>query len=229
MRHLITGILLSLCLTATAQNRSISILGDSYSTFKGFVEPDTNALWYPQERETSNNVQHVEQTWWHILLSDHGLRLCKNNSFSGSTISTTGYQKEDYTSRAFITRMQNLGSPDIILIFGATNDSWAGSPIGDYKYEKWTKGDLKQFRPAMAYMLDYITKRYVNVDIHFILNSELKDSINESARTICSHYGVDIIELHDIDKQSGHPSIQGMKSIAKQVAERLGLNSYTKQ
>lgn len=228
MKHSFLAIILSLCLSnATAQEhlRSISILGDSYSTYKNYVEPDTNALWYPQERPASNDVQAVEQTWWHLLLSDYGLRLCRNNSFSGSTISTTGYNKEDYTSRAFITRMPNLGSPDMILIFGATNDSWAGSPIGDYKYGGWTKEDLKQFRPAMAYMLNYMTRRYVNVKICFILNSELKDSINESVRTICSHYGVDLIELHDIDKQSGHPSIQGMQSIAQQVAKHLGLNT----
>lgn len=210
---------------ASAQTplRSISILGDSYSTYQDYLQPDSNETWYPTQQVAQNNVRSVEQTWWHMLLTDYGMQLCKNNSYSGSTICTTGYRKADYTPRAFTTRMKDLGCPDMILIFGATNDSWAGSPIGEYKYGNWTKDDLKQFRPAMAYMLDYMKKRYVNVKICFILNSELKDVINESARTICRYYDVDIIELHDIDKQAGHPSIAGMKSIANQVASYLQL------
>lgn len=227
MKKLITlSIILLLCvcsLPAQTYRRSVSILGDSYSTFRSYLEPDTNEVWYPQETAARNDVQRVEQTWWHLLLKDYGLRLCKNNSYSGSTVSTTGYRKEDYTQRAFITRMDNLGCPDLILIFGATNDSWAGSPVGEYKYADWTKEDLKQFRPAMAYMLDYMTRRYVNVDICFILNSELKDTIDESVRTLCAHYGVDLLELHDIDKQAGHPSVEGMKAIAEQVARHLKL------
>ncbi|MCR4582279.1 MAG: SGNH/GDSL hydrolase family protein, partial [Prevotella sp.] len=54
-------------------------------------------------------------------------------------------------------------------------------------------------------------------DIYFLLNSELSAEINESAKTICSHYGVTCIELHDIDKISGHPSVKGMRAIADQV------------
>ena len=27
--------------------KSVSILGDSYSTFEGYVQPDTNFVWYP--------------------------------------------------------------------------------------------------------------------------------------------------------------------------------------
>ena len=39
--------------------------------------------------------------------------------------------------------------------------------------------------------------------------------------TICRHYGVECLDLHDIDKQRGHPSQKGMKAIAKQVLKRL--------
>ena len=30
-----------------AMAQKVSVLGDSYSTFKGYVTPDTNELWYP--------------------------------------------------------------------------------------------------------------------------------------------------------------------------------------
>ena len=34
-----------------------------------------------------------------------------------------------------------------------------------------------------------------------------------------SHYNIDCIELHDIDKKSGHPSIKGMEQISEQIKE----------
>ena len=50
-----------------------------------------------------------------------------------------------------------------------------------------------------------------------LLNSELKEEVNASVREICKHYGVKLVELHDIDKKGGHPSIAGMKAIADQL------------
>lgn len=38
---------------------------------------------------------------------------------------------------------------------------------------------------------------------------------------ICRHYGIENIRLHDIDKQWGHPSVQGMQSIDAQVWESV--------
>lgn len=52
----------------------------------------------------------------------------------GATISYTGYNDEDYTNRSFITRLDRLGCPDIILICGATNKNWAGVRMGEYEF-----------------------------------------------------------------------------------------------
>ena len=164
--------------------KSVSILGDSYSTFEGFI-PEGNHCWYFLEAQKSTDLNAVTQTWWHKLIKENGFKLQKNESFSGSTICNTGYKKEDYSDRSFITRMKNLGNPDIIFICGATNDSWANSPIGEYKYEKWSKDDLYTFRPAMAYMLSTMKDYYPNVEFYFILNDGLKTKINESVKTIC--------------------------------------------
>ena len=203
---------------ATAQTKSVSILGDSYSTYEDFMTPSTNELWYyAQNPAEKTDVSHVRQTWWHQVIRENGWRLCINNSYSGATISYTGYDGNDYRARSFTTRMDNLGQPDIIFVFGATNDSWAGSPIGEYKYEGITYGDLYTFRPALARMLQWMTDRYVNTEIYFILNDDLRDEIDESVKTICAHYGVPVIELTDINKLSGHPSVKGMRQIADQV------------
>ena len=97
--------------------------------------------------------------------------------------------------------MDQLSCPDVIFVFGATNDCWAGSPLGEYRVWDGLKDDLYKFRPAMAYMLDHMIDRYPNVEIYFLLNSGLKEEFNESVRTICRHYNIDCIELHDIDKK----------------------------
>ena len=112
-------------------------------------------------------------------------------------------------------------NPDIILICGATNDSWAGVKMGEYQYEGWKRADLYCFRPAMAKMLSDIRQHYPNVDVYFILNSELKEVVNQSVDEVCRHYNVPVIKLKDIDKKSGHPSVKGMKSFAEQVLKVL--------
>lgn len=198
--------------------RSVSILGDSYSTFRGYVQPDTNAVWYPQPDLKNNDVEDVTQLWWHQFIRDNGFRLCRNNSFSGATVCFTGYKGEDYSDRSFVTRLTDLGAPDIILVFGGTNDSWAKSPVGDYQYGAWQPQDLYRFRPAMACLLDGLQKRYPGTELYVIINDGLSDEVTASMKAISDHYGVKYIQLEAIDKQWGHPSQQGMAQIARQVA-----------
>jgi len=222
MKKFILSLILLMGMTSIyAQSLSVSILGDSYSTYEGYVSPSTNEMWYYAKHGNNTDVSDVVQTWWWQVVNEGGFRLCQNNSYSGSTIGYQGYDGNDYSERSFLSRMDNLGCPDVIFIFGATNDSWAGEPVGEYKYEGWTKADFYTFRPAMAFMLNHMLRRYPNVKIYFLLNSELRQDISESCITICNHYGVKCIQLHDIDKMNGHPSIKGMKSIAKQVLEAI--------
>ena len=203
--------------------KSVSILGDSYSTFQGYLQPDSNAVWYWDSPDAQNtDVHSVRETWWHQFIKKNGYRLCMNNSFSGSTICNSGYKRgnpdfADYTDRSFVTRMTHLGCPDMIFIFGGTNDAWAGSPIGEYKYDGWTKEDLFSFRPALAKMLSFMIDRYLNVEIYFILNDGLLAEIYYSVKTFCAHYQIPCVELNGIDKINGHPSVKGMNQICEQV------------
>ena len=200
-KYIITLLFCTLfCHLGIAQGlKSVSILGDSYSTFEGYVQPDTNFVWYlktpPEGRKT--DMVSVRNTWWHQFIKENNYRLCVNNS---------------------------LGCPDIIFIFGATNDYWAKSPLGEYQYADWSKKDLYSFRPAMAYMLDTMIDYYPNVEIYFLLNDGLGEEISESVRTICKHYQIDCIELKGLDKMSGHPSVKGMKQISEQV--KAYMNSW---
>ena len=200
----------------------VSILGDSYSTFEGYI-PVGNAVWYdtrPNPKKT--DVSDVKHTWWWQFISRGGYILGVNDSNSGATVSYTGYNGADYSDRSFITRLPRLGSPDILLIFGATNDSWAGVKVGEYSYAEPLSGpQLYEFRPAMARLLSEAVNRYPGTEIYFIINSELRDDITQSIREVCDHYSVRYIQLHDIDKISGHPSRAGMTAIADQLLEAM--------
>lgn len=203
--------------TAAQVKPTVAVLGDSYSTFEGFI-PQGNEVWYHVPADLKHtDVTKVEQTWWWQVIKEGGYKKGMINSYSGATICYTGYNDADYSARSFITRATNLGNPDIILICGATNDSWCGAPVGNYKYENWKRADLYTFRPAMAKLLNDIQEYYPGVAVYFILNSELREDINASVLEICKHYQIPVIKLHDIDKISGHPSVKGMKSFAQQV------------
>lgn len=213
-----------LCATSLMQAQTrVTIFGDSYSTFEGWLTPATNETWYWSEsspnRDTKNDVTKVEQTWWWQVIDRMGWKLEINNSYSGSTVGYFGYRSENYQPRSFNTRVENLGNPDIILSCCITNDSWTGELVGDYKWANWTENDLWFFRPAMARLCSVIKQNYPLARVYFILNTELKPEHSESMRVICRHYGLPLIELHDIDKQLGHPSQVGMRAIAQQVMD----------
>ena len=82
--------------------KSISILGDSYSTFEGYLQPDTNSIWYYVSPRQQTDVTSVKQTWWHKFIKENNYRLCVNNSFSGATICNTGYNQADYSDRSLL-------------------------------------------------------------------------------------------------------------------------------
>lgn len=221
---------LALCawfaLSAFAQDSTrVTIFGDSYSTFHGWLTPSTNESWYfPADhpsRQKENDVTAVEQTWWHIVLREMGYKLEMNNSYSGSTVGYFGYQNMNYQPRSFNTRVENLGDPDLILSCCITNDSWTGETLGEYKYANWTENDMWYFRPAMARLCATLRLNYPQARVVFILNTELKPEFCESMRIICRHYDFPLLELHDIDKQWGHPSVAGHRAIADQVMEYL--------
>ncbi len=218
-------LILLLCLgvqSITAQSKKrVSILGDSYSTFEGYI-PAENEPWYFQKIDTSrSDVVNVRLTWWWQLIKDGGYLLEKNESYSGATICYTGYNDDDYSPRSFITRLPRVGSPDILIIFGCTNDSWAGAKVGNYQYSDFKRGDLYFYRPALAKLLDEALSRYPNVDIYFVVNSELRRDIVESTLTICKHYDIPCIQLENVEKRWGHPTAKGMKSIADQLRKAI--------
>lgn len=201
-------------------NKHISILGDSISTYGGYVTPSTNRCFYNGESEEEN--LEVTDTWWYKLIQDQGYILDYNNSYSGSPICNTGFSGADASSYSFLHRMDNIGRPDIIFVFGGTNDSWASVPLGNFKYSNWTTNDLKTFRPAYACLLDYLKSHNPNAKIYSIINYGISNNIINSMITISEYYDIQYITLPSYSAPyANHPDASGMNTIYNNVKNNL--------
>ncbi|MBQ5320632.1 MAG: hypothetical protein J6K88_00995 [Oscillospiraceae bacterium] len=205
---------------------NVFILGDSYSTFEGYVDASRGCgIWYPKGGKEETDVKSVEETWWHICLDKTESNLILNSSSSGTTICNTTYGGAHCPKYSFIGRLDRLLDEgffkdkqiDTFIIFGGTNDNWSNAPIGSLQYENWTEEDKKQALPAICYLFDRIKTNFPTARVIKILNTELKEEINEGYKKAALKYGVEFLALENIDKLSGHPSVKGMKSIAEQL------------
>ncbi len=206
---------------------NVFILGDSYSTFEGYI-PKGYSPFYTKDAEYTN-VNDVKDTWWHRLLSETESNLVRNSSWSGTTICHTGYNGEDYCEISFTGRFDKLANDgffeknkiDTFFLFGGTNDSWADSPIGEMLHSGWTKDDLYNVLPAIGYIFFRIKEVLKNTRIICIINNELKSVITDALKDTATRYGIEFLMLKDIDKIEGHPTILGMEQIKNQVLDIL--------
>ena len=209
------------------------ILGDSYSTFTGYIPEDHGTYYDPAgpwyvtgegEERMDCDVLKVEETWWYNLMQEHS-NLLLNSSWSGTTICNTGYNGCDNSKCSFVARFEKLVNEgffkknrvDTFILFGGTNDSWANSPLGEAKESGWTKEDMYNALPAFTYLIHLIKTNLTDTKIYFILNCELKEELTEFYKTTCKKNDIPVIELHDIDKRNGHPTIKGMEQLRDQV------------
>lgn len=211
---------------------NVFILGDSYSTFDGYI-PEGYDPWYSSPQWEFTDVRTVDQTWWKLLLADTESNLLLNCSWSGTTICHTGYGGADCRGRSFVARVDRLIEEgyfethhvDTFLVFGATNDSWADSPIGELQYSAWTEENLFCVLPAFCYLLNRLKIKTPGARVICVINTELKPEITDGMKVACGNYGVEFVQLQDIDKDFGHPNVRGMQKIKDQVMDYLLLSA----
>lgn len=205
------------------------IIGDSYSTFKGMI-PEGYAPYYSEEGVLPNvpvTKMHLDDTWWIKLIKATGAVLVQNNSWSGSTVCYTGRGGDCSRTSSYIFRYRQLvekgffkeNDIDTVIVFGGTNDSWIDAPLGEITYENFEESDLYSVRPAICYLMGKIKGDMPNARILFVANSDIKEEIRSCIKNAGEHYGVDTILLHDVRKESGHPTPLGMTDICEQVLE----------
>ena len=207
----------------------IMIFGDSYSTYEGHI-PSGYAVYYSGHRKTLPDVFDVKNTWWRRILDATDSTLVQNNSWSGSTIGYTGYNNSDCShSSSFIYRFEKLlkedffksNKIDTLFVFGGTNDSWSNAPLGKLKYDEIEDNDLFCVLPAISYFANRLKEELSETRIIFIGNCNIKNEITNAMRSVCEHYGLDYVELSEIDKLNGHPTELGMEQICNQILEGI--------
>ena len=228
--------ILAIALMTTACNKKekeicFSILGDSFTSYAGTVDPNTNHIWEPF---VDIGVTSPDMMWFNQIALNTGWTLEKNNSFSGSHITNNhDYTDGDYYKTvSYLNRMDNLGTPDVIFVFGGTNDIYHRVPVGDYVYSDWSEEQLCYLRPAMAYMYQNMKRQYPKAKIYFMLDMELcisdqtiddefRQAYIESIHKISRHYNIECIDIYGIKKSQWHPNAKGQDTIAQQVMETL--------
>lgn len=208
----------------TVISKSMYILGDSYSTFENYI-PSSCAAWYVSGGTSQTDVTKVSETWWWLLKDTMALNLVRNNSWSGTTICYTGYGGNIVPEQSFIGRFKKdvqdgffkNNDVDLVIIFGGTNDYWAGSPIGEIKWTDISDEDLKSTLPAFCKLLLSVKEVLPNAKIVNVINSDLGSDIVNGMITACKTQNITSLQLSGISKQEGHPTIEGMRQIYSQI------------
>lgn len=206
--------------------KNIVIFGDSISTFSGYS--DEGGAYY-SENNVKNNVNRVTDTWWNRMAKQYKLNVLQNNSFSGTTIGYTGYEGANVKDTSFITRLQKQvnanffeqNNVDTIFVFGGTNDSWSGAPVGEVKYRGIKEEDLFKVLPACCYFMNELKKALPNGKIVWVINSGLNFDIVSGMEAACAKYGITCVTLQNIQTQDGHPDVKGMRQIHEQIVAVL--------
>ena len=120
----------------------VSIMGDSISTFEGWIPiEDGHNLNHRKRYPQYNLFDDVRLTWWHRLTTNLGAKLGVNDSWAGSMIhnsqTVNSGDKGPDACMSSITRITNLGSngtPDLIFLYGGTNDAARDVTLGTFEY-----------------------------------------------------------------------------------------------
>ncbi len=233
------------------KGKVISIMGDSISTFEGYI-PDEDGFnlkhyaRYPQD----NLLTDVNETWWMQVLMQLDAKLGINESWRSTEIYNYINAEVDSSTydgtkacMASTTRIQNLGAngtPDVILFYGGTNDITQGRPVGTFDPATApTEVDLTSVKwdtVADAYVDAIMRMQYYYPDAMIVAMFPAVTSKNtvsviapytEMFTAVCDHYGVTHLDLRDSGVTKSHlpdgthPDAEGMDLITAMVLDAL--------
>lgn len=208
------------------EGKTVSILGDSVSTFGGNYTTDTDGnKWsdgvytYPgnRVRYPVGDLTDVNDTWWMRLINKNHMKLLVNDSWAGSRVSWNGVTENategEKIHMASATRIQHLGEkgiPDIIFVFGGSNDIMNNVLIYENNEEnletilekELTDLTVSAFSVAYRNMLIRIQQSYPNTKIYCILPYLITaratmariNTYNKVMKEICDCFGIETID-----------------------------------
>ena len=158
------------------QGKKIAIVGDSISTYNGWLPSDVSGFsgtayqtYYPK-----GDVNAVDKTWWYQVAQNLGINTTDiaNTSWSGGTVcgdsTSTTYGKPAVSTKRISDIAIRGFIPDIILVFISCNDwyqcglSGYSTTLGDWRITDPipAEGTINKFRNAYALMLAKIRQTY---------------------------------------------------------------------
>lgn len=169
---------------------SLSILGDSISTFSGYI--GGNLSYYPK-----SYLDNVDRTWWKQLLDATGMVLNKNNSWSGALMSG-----DDYTAGRFrCEELDNGTEPNHIIVYMGANDFKEPMGLGSCGLDSQTF-NTNNFSDAYYSALSKIKTKYPNAKLYLCTIMQFnyaEDGV--SGFPIVNSNGVNLIEFNEAIKK----------------------------
>ena len=207
--------------------KRISVMGDSISTIKDKI-PSGNALYYDN---TTGKEMTFERNYWGDIITRFGAVEGIDEAWSGSTI---GSKAASMASKDRINKLDDNGTPDVILYYGGSNpDSSVGTfdPDADYaKTVDWAKS-YSDTASAYAASLQRMKETYPDAEIIAMIPYYEQNNIPKQAEVIeqiAKHYDITTIDLRELRNQEGispnnalHPNMDGHSQIAAYICQQL--------
>ena len=207
--------------TSDFVDKKVSILGDSISTFRGYI-PDGYAYFYP---DPTSKLNGVNDTWWMKVINKLGMKLLKNNSWAGSCVSSGTGNGATVNDSRLAELVDGDVKPDIILLFMGSND--CGSQYVE----------LSTFTSSYKIMLDKMIALCPDAEIYIMTlpPSKLYTEANrvEYNKVIINYateYNLPLINMDNVYGgnnctdylvDSAHLNLSGMEKFAELVVENL--------
>ena len=207
--------------------KTISVMGDSISTIKDKI-PSGNALYYDN---TTGKEMTFERNYWGDIITRFGAAEGIDEAWSGSTI---GSKAASMASKDRINKLDDNGTPDVILYYGGSNpDGSVGTfdPDADYaKTVDWAQS-YSDTASTYAASLQRMKETYPDAEIIAIIPYYEQNNIPKQAEVIeqiAKHYDITTIDLRELRNQEGispnnalHPNMDGHSQIAAYICQQL--------
>ena len=204
--------------SAETGSLKVGILGDSISTYEGYIDNSYKSYYPRVEEGVKADVDNWTETYWGILLNEYWhAELDVNASYSGTCITP-----RDGFNTDFLTRATTFKNPDVIIVNGGTND-----------YLKGKKADgavtPEKFRVAFENLLTALQKKYPYAQLIVVVGDFVKGDYGDIAvetakkfRVPCVDFRPDTKSIGKVfgDKTNPHPDAAGMAFMAKEIHDR---------
>lgn len=199
---------------ASVEGMTLSILGDSISTYAGYSDnglANKTIEGYRRFFPRWGNSVELEDTWWYQTGETLGLRLLVNNSFSGSCILNSAYGAEGAYRERCVQLHSNEGEdPDIIAVYLGTNDYYMyGETLGTFDSLDFDAliredgyGQPETTLEAYAIALHKMKARYPDAQIYCFTLLPLMDSpiqpegFNRDILLLAEYFGCVGVDLY---------------------------------